>query len=108
VLDGSTHCSVGFQLRYQVLCVLQNAVGRSTSKKRGDLGVIPEGQDARGFQCFRKHLFMLEPEDFGFLCCPSGKGIPIQSMDSNDTEARRQQKPEIFLLGGLLDRRLMC
>lgn len=62
--DGSTYCSVRFQLCYQVLCVLQNAVGSSASKKRCDLGVVPEGQDARGLQCFRKHLFVPEPEDF--------------------------------------------
>jgi hypothetical protein len=65
--------------------MLQDTVGRCTSKERSNVGIVSESQDARSPKRFWKHLFISKPKDFGLLRRPCLERMPIQSMDSDDT-----------------------
>jgi hypothetical protein len=83
-LQSFTHCAVRHQLCHKSLSMLQDTVGRCTSKERSNVGIVSESQDARSLKCLWKHLFISKPKDFGLLCRPCLECMPIQSMDSDD------------------------
>jgi hypothetical protein len=87
--DGPFHRSlkhpISDQLRDQSMRMLQDAIGRCSSKQRRNRGVVAVGENPRVAHIFREHFCIGEPEFLGLFRRPCFGGMAIQAMHGDDT-----------------------
>lgn len=79
--DGSFHRSlkhpISDQLRDQGMRMLQDAIGRRSSKQRRDRGVVAVGENPRVAHILREHFWIAEPELLRLLRRPCFDGMAV-------------------------------
>ena len=87
--DGPFHRSlehpISDQLRNQSMRMLQDAIGRRSSKQRRDRGVVAVGEDPRVAHILREHFWIGEPEFLRLLRRPCFGGVAVQPVHGDDT-----------------------